>query len=185
MESRIIHHELKTRFPQASPSMAASPKPTPPSPEPESLSLQLGKELTNSIGMKLKLIPAGEFQMGSTDTNGCRRHEKPRHLVKISRPFYLGVYPVTQREYMQVIKKRTRASSRATTAFRSRGLLARCGRVLQRTEPEGGSAAVLHDQWPVGRGSRLERAGLPAADGGGVGICLPGGDHDAVLLRRR
>jgi len=59
------------------------------------------KDVVNSIGMKLKLIPAGEFQMGSTEYD----NEKPRHLVTIGRPFYLGVYPVTQREYMQMIKK--------------------------------------------------------------------------------
>jgi formylglycine-generating enzyme required for sulfatase activity len=57
--------------------------------------------VTNSIGMKLKLIPAGEFQMGSTEHDD----EMPIHLVTISRPLYLGVYPVTQREYMQLIKK--------------------------------------------------------------------------------
>jgi formylglycine-generating enzyme required for sulfatase activity len=57
--------------------------------------------VTNSIGMKLNPIPAGEFQMGSTESD----NEKPRHLVTISRPFYLGVYPVTQREYMQISKK--------------------------------------------------------------------------------
>ena len=54
--------------------------------------------------MKLKLIPAGEFQMGSTEED----NEKPRHLVTISRPFYLGVYPVTQCEYIQVIKQNPR-----------------------------------------------------------------------------
>jgi formylglycine-generating enzyme required for sulfatase activity len=59
------------------------------------------KEVVNSIGLKLKLIPAGEFQMGSTESND----EKPRHLVRITRPFYLGVYPVSQREYMQLTKK--------------------------------------------------------------------------------
>ena len=58
-------------------------------------------EIVNSIGMKLKLIPAGEFQMGSTESDD----EKPRHLVTITRPFYLGAYPATQREYMQVAKK--------------------------------------------------------------------------------
>lgn len=60
-----------------------------------------GQTITNSIGMKLKLNPSGEFQMGSTEYD----NEKPRHLVTISRPFYLGVYPVTQREYMQITKK--------------------------------------------------------------------------------
>jgi formylglycine-generating enzyme required for sulfatase activity len=59
------------------------------------------KDVVNSIGMKLKLIPAGEFRMGSTEYDS----EKPIHLVTISRPFYLGVCPVTQGEYMQLIKK--------------------------------------------------------------------------------
>ncbi|GEM_PF-4004828 len=54
---------------------------------------------TNSIGMKFVLIPAGEFMMGSNEYN----HEKPVHKVKISRPFYLGIYPVTQREWEQVM----------------------------------------------------------------------------------
>jgi formylglycine-generating enzyme required for sulfatase activity len=60
-----------------------------------------GNEIVNSIGMKLKLIPVGEFQMGSNEYDS----EKPRHLVTISQPFYLGVYPVTQHEYMQTTKK--------------------------------------------------------------------------------
>jgi formylglycine-generating enzyme required for sulfatase activity len=53
--------------------------------------------------MQLRLIPAGRFQMGSppeeTDRVG---NEDPRHAVEISRPFYLGVYPVTQEEYQQL-----------------------------------------------------------------------------------
>jgi formylglycine-generating enzyme required for sulfatase activity len=57
--------------------------------------------VSNSIRMKLKLIPAGEFQMGSTEDDD----EKPRHSVTINRPFYLGIYPVMQHEYMQMIKK--------------------------------------------------------------------------------
>ena len=45
--------------------------------------------VTNSIGMKLVLIPAGEFWMGSpaSDTT-AGREEKPRHRVRITRPFY-------------------------------------------------------------------------------------------------
>ena len=60
-------------------------------------------QLTNSIGMKLALIPSGEFMMGSTleqietlvrlypefraEWAGA---EQPQHRVRISRPFYLG-----------------------------------------------------------------------------------------------
>jgi formylglycine-generating enzyme required for sulfatase activity len=54
----------------------------------------------NSIGMKLVLIPAGEFLMGSPDSDPeADPAEKPQHLVRITRPFLLGKYPVTQAEY--------------------------------------------------------------------------------------
>jgi len=60
------------------------------------------EELTkqgNSIGMKFTLIPAGEFYMGSEESDD----EKPVHKVKINNPFYLGTYPVTQREWKAVM----------------------------------------------------------------------------------
>jgi formylglycine-generating enzyme required for sulfatase activity len=59
-------------------------------------------EITNSIGMKLRLIPAGKFLMGSP---GRFEGEGPQREVEISRPFYLGVYPVTQQEYRRVMGK--------------------------------------------------------------------------------
>jgi formylglycine-generating enzyme required for sulfatase activity/outer membrane protein assembly factor BamB len=70
----------------------------------EDASASAPENLTNSIGMKLKLIPAGEFLMGSPDADpGARDDEKPRHRVCITRPFYLGVYEVTQEEYTRVM----------------------------------------------------------------------------------
>jgi len=63
-----------------------------------------GQVITNYIGMKMVLIPAGEFMMGSPDSDpDARDNEKPQHLVRITRPFYLGVYPVTQAEYRRVM----------------------------------------------------------------------------------
>ena len=62
------------------------------------------KEITNSLGMKLALIPAGEFLMGSTDEDkDALDNEKPQHRVRITRPFYLGVYEVSQQEYEMVM----------------------------------------------------------------------------------
>jgi formylglycine-generating enzyme required for sulfatase activity len=62
------------------------------------------KSITNSIGMTLALIPAGEFLMGSLDSDkGAFDREKPQHRVRITKPFYLGVYPVTQAEYGRVM----------------------------------------------------------------------------------
>jgi formylglycine-generating enzyme required for sulfatase activity len=61
------------------------------------------KEITNNIGMKLVLIPAGEFLMGSLDSDtDAYDDEKPQHRVQISRPFYLGRYTVTQAQYAAV-----------------------------------------------------------------------------------
>jgi formylglycine-generating enzyme required for sulfatase activity len=63
-----------------------------------------GKEkvITNSINMKLALIPAGKFKMGSPATEAEREEKELQHEVEISRPFYLGVYEVTQREWTSV-----------------------------------------------------------------------------------
>ena len=62
------------------------------------------ESITNSIGMTLKLIPAGEFMMGSPDNDkDAENDEKPQHRVRISRPFYLGVYEVTQAQYKAVM----------------------------------------------------------------------------------
>ncbi len=59
---------------------------------------------TNSIGMKLALIHAGHFSMGSpANEQGRNADEGPQHEVEITRPFYMGVYPVTQAEYKKVI----------------------------------------------------------------------------------
>ena len=58
---------------------------------------------TNSIGMKLVLIPPGEFQMGSPKDDVERDNDELQHLVRITRPFYLGAYEVTQAEFQQVM----------------------------------------------------------------------------------
>lgn len=63
---------------------------------PKDLTLDCG----NGISMKLALIPAGEFVMGSPSTESGRySSEGPQHRVWISKPFYLGVYEITQDQY--------------------------------------------------------------------------------------
>jgi formylglycine-generating enzyme required for sulfatase activity len=69
--------------------------------------LATGEPIVNSISMKLALIPAGEFQMGSPDSDSdARRSEKPQRLVKITKPFYLSAYVVTQQQYEKVMGTR-------------------------------------------------------------------------------
>lgn len=63
------------------------------------------KVITNSIGIKLTLIPAGKFQMGSPATEEERDPEELRHEVTLSKPFYLGVHEITQAQYANVMVK--------------------------------------------------------------------------------
>lgn len=69
-------------------------------------------ELTNSVGMKLVLIPPGEFLMGSPESETERDDAEKQHRVRITRPYYLGMYEVTQAEYARVMDTNPSAFSR-------------------------------------------------------------------------
>jgi len=61
-------------------------------------------ELETSIGMRLKLIRAGEFLMGSPEGDSdAFDNENPEHLVRLTKPFYLGVMEVTQQQYERLM----------------------------------------------------------------------------------
>ncbi len=63
-----------------------------------------GAVLVNSIGMRLAFIPAGSQWMGAPENEeGSFANERPRHEVILSRPFHLGVFPVTQFEYEMIM----------------------------------------------------------------------------------
>ena len=66
---------------------------------------QAPKEITNSIGMKLVLIPKGTFMMGSPESEQGRNENENQHEVTISKDYYLGVYEVTQAQYEKVMGK--------------------------------------------------------------------------------
>lgn len=69
---------------------------------------QLVKKLTldlgNNVTLKLVLIPAGTFLMGSPETVKDRFKGEVQHEVTISKPFYLGVTHVTVAQYAQFVK---------------------------------------------------------------------------------
>jgi formylglycine-generating enzyme required for sulfatase activity len=84
----------------------------------KTLTLDLG----NKVTLKLALVPAGKFMMGSSESEqkdavkfaaaaGANedyaknwfRVESPQHEVTISKPFYMGIYDVTQEHYEQVM----------------------------------------------------------------------------------
>ena len=57
------------------------------------------RKLSNSVGMEFVKIPSGEFMMGSNEYNG----EQPVHKVTIRTSFFLGKYPVTQKQWVKVM----------------------------------------------------------------------------------
>lgn len=61
--------------------------------------------INNDIGMKLTLIPPGKFLMGSPTDEEGREEDETLHPVEITRPYYLGVYEITQEEYERVMGK--------------------------------------------------------------------------------
>ena len=83
---------------------------------------------TNSIGLKMVLIPPGEYLMGSTQAEidallpkaeklwstrnrdwfdlwaGWLKSEAPRHRVRITRPFYLGATEITVGQFRRFVE---------------------------------------------------------------------------------
>jgi formylglycine-generating enzyme required for sulfatase activity len=61
--------------------------------------------ITNSIGMVLVHIPAGEFLMGTPENDPSKAWDEIPHRVRISKPFFMGKYEVTQGQYQKVMGK--------------------------------------------------------------------------------
>ena len=61
------------------------------------------KEVVNSLGMKLVRIPAGTFNMGTGIDEKEHWLKEDRHQVAISKPFYMGVFAVTQKQYEAIM----------------------------------------------------------------------------------
>jgi len=61
-------------------------------------------ELTvKAVAISLRRVKPGEFSMGSRATEpGHDANESPVRPVRLTRPFYLGTYPITQGQYSAV-----------------------------------------------------------------------------------
>ena len=58
--------------------------------------------MTGALGLELALVPPGVFLMGSPEGEDQRESYEDQHEVKITRGFYLGIYPVTQQQYQEI-----------------------------------------------------------------------------------
>src|SRR5262249_41444030 len=104
----------KLEQPAKAPDRDGPHPPPPPPPRPAD------KSILNAIGMRLAPIPPGKFVMGTSEEELARiakeplrgysfpeaeKDGNPRHEVRITRGFYLGVYEVTQKQYRAVMGK--------------------------------------------------------------------------------
>ena len=83
------------------PAVAANPvSPPPPAAKPQrKAGDRLDLPLPNGLKMAFAWCPPGNFLMGG----GIFTNEEPRHEVIISKGFYMGVHPVTQAEWREVM----------------------------------------------------------------------------------
>jgi formylglycine-generating enzyme required for sulfatase activity len=59
---------------------------------------------TNSLGMKFAYIPAGEFMMGSPDSEPGRDKDETQHKVRLSKPFLIQTTEVTQGQWKALMR---------------------------------------------------------------------------------
>ncbi len=82
---------------------------------------QIAVDLGGGVKLKMVLIPAGEFKMGSGESAEATaaffnktygedllkadffKDEHPQHRVRITKPFYLGTYHVTRGQFRQFV----------------------------------------------------------------------------------
>ena len=158
-------------------------------------------ELVEHTDAKIEMLPirGGRFLMGSPDSEkGRYADEGPQHEVEIS-PFWMAKCEITWDAYevwmsdLDILKRNVLGFAETP-----RDKLAEKFQISQPTKPytdmtfgmgKPGYPAIcmtqhsarVFCQWLT----REDRAVLPPADGGGVGICVPGGNDDGVFVRRR
>jgi formylglycine-generating enzyme required for sulfatase activity len=94
-----------------SPSTKEPDKNKPPPPfQPDEQPHVVTVDLAGGVAMEFVLIPKGTFQMGSPPEEKERNSwekkfdAEKQHDVEITKPFYLGTYPVTQEQYQALMK---------------------------------------------------------------------------------
>lgn len=104
----------------------------------------------NSIGMPLVLIPPGEFVMGSAECEeGYWQGEGPPHLVRITRPFYLGARQVTVSEFARFVAETGYLTGTERSADPTQGSPNYSWRATG--YPQTGDHPVVHVTWQDAR----------------------------------
>ena len=74
---------------------AAESRPKNPTEMPPEYTVAIGP----GVGLNLRLIRPGKFQMGSPSTEPGRGSDEVQHLVEFTYPFYIGIFEVTQEQW--------------------------------------------------------------------------------------
>ena len=71
---------------------------------PVEIELKIGEKLSNSLGMKLALVPQGKFRPGSPPNEAGRNDdERKTYEVKFANPILMGAHEVTQAQFQKVM----------------------------------------------------------------------------------
>jgi formylglycine-generating enzyme required for sulfatase activity len=62
-----------------------------------------GDAVVNSLGMRMVLVPAGSFQMGSPAGEPMRQEEETPRQVKLTRAFRIAATEVTQKQWLALM----------------------------------------------------------------------------------
>jgi formylglycine-generating enzyme required for sulfatase activity/actin-like ATPase involved in cell morphogenesis len=85
------------------------------------------------FGMKLVLLPAGKFLMGSPENEtGRYQNEGPQHEVEITKPFFMGIHTVTVGQFRQFIEDSRYQTTAETDNEGGRGYDSRTGQFCRK-----------------------------------------------------
>ena len=146
--------------------------------------------------MKFVLIPDGEFWMGSEAEDGeAAPSEKPQHRVRLSRPFYLAAYEVTQAQYAELMgsnpshfaptgSNADKVVGQATAQFPVETVSWLDAVLFCNNLSEKEGLKPFYELEADGARVRLDWTGISPADGGGMGIRVSS-EHQVIVLVRK
>jgi len=97
-----------------------------------------GRDITvNSVGMRLVLVPAGTFRMGSSPGEPLRQEEESPRQVTLTRPFRIASTEVTQGQWLALMpwnRSQQKGDDLPVTSISWKDAREFCGRLSEKEE---------------------------------------------------